>query len=94
MAGLLGFYQADLFCGTIQNCGADFYKQVPTQTATPTVDTAGNPYGLFDATADEIAGARSVRFALITGSRYFRHGIILDNLQRRLRRGRLQGQTL
>jgi Esterase PHB depolymerase len=78
MAGLLGFYQADLFHGTIQNCGADFYKPVPTQAATSTVDTAGNPYGLFDATADEITSARSVRFALITGSRDFRHGNILD----------------
>jgi hypothetical protein len=36
------------------------------------------PYGLFDATANEIAGARGVRFALITASRDFRHGNILD----------------
>jgi hypothetical protein len=78
MAGMLGFYQADVFHGTIQNCGADFYRPVPTQAATSAPDTAGNPYGLFDATADEIAGARSVRFALITGSRDFRHGNILD----------------
>jgi hypothetical protein len=33
---------------------------------------------LFDATADEIAGARGVRFTFITGSRDFRHGNILD----------------
>jgi len=78
MAGLLGFYQTDVFHGTIQNCGADFYKPVPVQSATSSADTAGNPYGLFDATADEIAGARGVRFALITGSRDFRHGNILD----------------
>jgi hypothetical protein len=78
MAGLLGFYQADVFHGTIQNCGADFYKPVATQAATSTVDTARNPYGLFDATTDEIGGARGVRFALITGSRDFRHGNILD----------------
>ena len=78
MAGQLGFYQADVFHGTIQNCGADFYKPVPVQAATSAVDTAGNPYGLFDATADEIAGAKGVRFALITGSRDFRHGNILD----------------
>jgi predicted esterase len=78
MAGMLGFYQADLFHGTIQNCGADFYKPVPVQAATSSADTAGKPYGLFDATANEIAGARGVRFALITGSRDFRHGNILD----------------
>lgn len=28
MAGMLGFYQSDLFQGTIQNCGADFYRSV------------------------------------------------------------------
>jgi hypothetical protein len=78
MAGMLGFFQADLFHGTIQNCGADFYKPVPVQAATSSTDTAGKPYGLFDATADEIVGARGVRFALITGSRDFRHGNILD----------------
>src|SRR5258708_31116143 len=78
MAGLRGFYQADVSHGTIQNCGADFYKPVATQAATSTVDPAGNPYGLFDATTDEIGGARRVRFALITGSRDFRHRNILD----------------
>jgi hypothetical protein len=78
MAGMLGFCQADVFHGTIQNCGADFYTPVPNQAATSTKDTAENPYGLFDATADEITGARGVHFALITGSRDFRHGNILD----------------
>ena len=78
MAGLLGFFQGDLFRGTIQNCGADFYKPVKVVAATSTVDTAGNPYGFFQASDDEIASARQVRFALITGSRDFRHGNILD----------------
>ena len=78
MAGMLGFFQADVCHGTIQSCGADFYKAVPTQAAASTVDTAGNPYGLFDATTDEIGGAKGVRVALITGSRDFRHGNILD----------------
>jgi hypothetical protein len=78
MAGLLGFYQADVFKGTIQNCGADFYRPVPIQDATSSVDTAGNPYGRFEATSDEITRAHAVRFALITGSRDFRRGNILD----------------
>lgn len=78
MAGLLGFFQGDLFRGTIQNCGADFYKPVRIVAASSTVDTAGNPYGLFQASAEEIASARQVRFALITGSLDFRHGNILD----------------
>jgi len=78
MAGLLGFSQGDIFRGTIQNCGADFYKPVPTVSATSTTDTAGHPYGVFHATGDEISSARRVRFALITGSGDFRHGNILD----------------
>jgi hypothetical protein len=48
------------------------------QEATSLVDTAGNPYGLLEATADEIANAHTVRFALITGSQDFRRGNILD----------------
>jgi hypothetical protein len=78
MAGLLGFYQPDLFRGTIQSCGADFYQRVPQVVATSQVDTAGEPYGVFDATADEIQRARQVRFALVTGSKDFRRGNIVD----------------
>ena len=78
MAGLLGFYQSDVFRGTIQNCGADFFKSVPSVAATSWVDTAGYPYGVFDATDNEIAGAKQVRFALITGTNDFRRGNILD----------------
>jgi len=78
MAGLLGFYQPDVFHGTIQNCGADFYQPVPKVLAQSEVDTNGGPYGIFDATPDEINQAQRVRFALITGSGDFRHGNILD----------------
>jgi hypothetical protein len=78
MAGLLGFYQADIFHGTIQNCGVDFYKAVPMIAATSQLDTAGQPYGLLTATEDEIAAARHVRFGLITGTNDFRRGNILD----------------
>jgi len=68
MAGLLGFFQSDVFRGTIQNCGADFYHHVPQVYATSQLDTAGQPYGFFPATADEVQRAKQVRFALITGS--------------------------
>ena len=78
MAGLLGFFQSDVFRGTIQNCGADFYQHVPQVYATSQLDTAGQPYGFFPATADEIRGGKSVRFVLITGSKDFRRGNILD----------------
>lgn len=78
MSGLLGFFQPDIFRGTVQSSGADFYKPVPHVFATSLVDTIGKPYGVFDATAGEIAQAKRVRFALITGTSDFRHGNILD----------------
>ncbi|MBS2035905.1 hypothetical protein JST97_13030 [bacterium] len=79
-AGLLGFYQSDLFHGTIQDCGADFYKPVPSVKATSHTDSNGNTnYGLFQASAREVENARrNQKFVLITGSNDFRHGNILD----------------
>jgi predicted esterase len=78
ISGMLGFYQPDVFDGTIQNCGADFYKKVPTVNATNWISTTGQPYGVLRATQGEIARARQVRFVLITGSNDFRHGNMLD----------------
>lgn len=78
MAGLLGFYQSDVFRGTVQNSGADFYRPVPVVEATSLVDTAGRPYGLLVASNNEVRQARSVRFVLITGTNDFRRGNILD----------------
>jgi hypothetical protein len=77
IAELLGFFQSDLFRGTIQNCGAEFYQHVPQVYATSQVDAEGVPF-LFPATEREIHGARRVRFALITGTEDFRRGNILD----------------
>lgn len=78
MADWLGFYQFDVFHGTIQNCGADFYVHVPQVVASSQLDTGGHPYGTIDADAEEVAGARTVHFALITGSNDFRRGNIVD----------------
>jgi hypothetical protein len=78
MSGLLGFYQSDIFRGTIQICGADFYERVPIVAATTQLDTMGNLYGLFDANQQEISNAKAVRFVLITGTKDFRRGNILD----------------
>ncbi len=78
MAGKLGFYQSDLFHGTIQNCGADFYRQVPTVHATSWLSRTGQPYGTFEATDAEITQAKQVRFVLVTGTNDFRRGNILD----------------
>lgn len=82
VAGKLGFYQPDLFRGTIQCCGADFYEAVPAVHAKPAADNAAGPYGMLEANRDEIDLARkNVRFALITGSKDFRYGNILDIYQ-------------
>jgi predicted esterase len=78
VAGFLGFFQADLFRGTIQNSGADFYLPVARVYATSLTDAAGEPYGIFHATTTEVEAAKRVRFALITGSNDFRRGNILD----------------
>jgi hypothetical protein len=78
MSGLLAFYQADVFRGTLQNCGADFYKAVTIVSATTQLDTAGHPYGRLMATEAEVREARKVRFVLITGTNDFRRGNILD----------------
>jgi len=78
IAGKLGFYQSDIFHGTIQNCGADFYRQVPTVHATSWLSRTGQPYGTFEATDEEIVQAKRVRFVLVTGTNDFRRGNILD----------------
>jgi hypothetical protein len=79
IAGKLGFFQSDLFRGTVQNGGADFYRPVAKVYATSSIDTMGNPYGIFPATTAEVeAAAKRVRFVLITGSDDFRRGNILD----------------
>jgi predicted esterase len=78
MAGLLGFYQSDIFRGTLQNSGADFYRPVPVVEAASLVDTAGHPYGLFQASDEDVRQAKAVRFVFITGSNDFRRGNILD----------------
>jgi hypothetical protein len=80
IAGLLGFYESDIFRGTIQNCGADFYRSVPRDAATSELSTSGSLYGVLaePASSDDITAAKQVHFALITGTNDFRRGNILD----------------
>ncbi|MBN9420495.1 MAG: hypothetical protein J0I12_33935 [Candidatus Eremiobacteraeota bacterium] len=79
-AGQLGFHQSDLFRGTIQNCGADFYKPVPVVKANNFTDSNGNRnYGVFKAGTREIDIARrNGKFVFITGPGDFRYGNIND----------------
>lgn len=75
----LGFYQTDVFKGTIQSCGTDFYRKVAVKDATSSVDTAGRYYGVIEVCADELNRARAAtKFCLITGAGDFRRGNILD----------------
>jgi hypothetical protein len=79
MASRLGFYAPDIFKGTIQSCGTDFYHSVPKFAATSETDTEGEPYGLLDATAEDVGNAKKgVRFVLVTGSEDPRGGNIRD----------------
>ncbi|MGE5609665.1 MAG: trypsin-like peptidase domain-containing protein [Bacillota bacterium] len=79
IAGMVAFFQPEVFRGTIQNCGADFCGPVPQVNAKPIPGRDNGPYGVFEATADEIGRAkRGVRFVFITGTKDFRHGNILD----------------
>lgn len=77
-ASALGFYQTDLFKGTIQDCGADFYRAVQHRSSNDWTDSCGNPYGVIQVSPDEIARAKSVKFCLITGPGDFRRGNLQD----------------
>ncbi len=79
VAGQLGFYQSDLFRGTIQCSGADFPHPVPQVAPRDAEHATDAEYGRMPGTDAEVAAAKAdVRFALITGSRDFRHGFIVD----------------
>jgi hypothetical protein len=70
MAGLLGFYAPDIFVGSVQMCGADFYLPLG-QPPSKLLPGESEPYGtlLSDATPAEIDQAKkSFRFGFITNS--------------------------
>jgi predicted esterase len=74
MSGRLGLYQSEIFHGTIQTCGADFYEAVPQVHPVPDQVRAMGSYGLIQATQEEIALAKpGVRFVFITGAKDFRY---------------------
>ncbi|QQR56378.1 MAG: hypothetical protein IPG59_15370 [Candidatus Melainabacteria bacterium] len=82
IASNVAFLQPDLYCGTIQSCGTNFYKNVPRQYAAESVDTRQNKYGVVQVPANLVQLAKSkIRFALITGSNDFRYGNIKDIFQ-------------
>lgn len=74
------FNQPDLFSGTIQDCGCEFYERVPAHYRTTDMDTAGKYYGAsVEARGLDLSAIRTrIKFAVVTGSRDFRRGNILD----------------
>ena len=79
IASVLGFIHNDLFRGTIQSCGTNFYRSVERRYATIDSVSGSDPYGLFTASASEVSEARNkTKFVLITGGGDFRRGNILD----------------
>jgi hypothetical protein len=79
MAELLGFYQQDVFHGTVQSCGADFYADLPHVHGTRDDRRGGATYGVLLApTEAEKLGAKQIRFALVTGPGDFRFGDVRD----------------
>ncbi len=79
-ADMIAFSQPDLFKGTIQDCGCDFYKRVAHNHTTNWTDSLGKLYGIIgDALPANIASAKTnVRFVFITGSKDFRRGNLID----------------
>jgi len=75
----LGFCQADVFRGTIQDCGSNFYRKVAMKESNNWVDSNGNPYGVVETSPYEVQQAKTTtRFCLITGSGDFRRGNVRD----------------
>jgi hypothetical protein len=78
-AGDMGFWQSDLVCGTIQDCGSNFVRPVKHERGKNWIDSNGNRYGVADVDPGDVQAAHDkVRFVLITGPRDFRHGNLLD----------------
>jgi hypothetical protein len=74
VASCVAFAHPRLFSGVCAICGVNFCRKVPRLQATET-----DEYGYFAIDAPRIRETKNrVRFALVTGSKDFRHGNILD----------------
>ena len=78
VAGMSAFKHPDLWRGTIQSCGADFYKPVPRVEVTDEEFKKSSDYGgIPDASRSQEAKA-NVRFVFVTGPGDFRTHYIKD----------------
>ena len=77
VSGQLGFYHPEMFHGTIQACGADFYEAVPQVHPVAKETSALGLYGVIKVTPEEVEQAKpSTRFVFITGAKDFRYADI------------------
>lgn len=79
-ASYLGFNQHDVFIGTIQDCGTDFYRRVDSKFRTTDFDLGGKYYGTAISSDRENNKAvkAKMKFAITTGPGDFRYGNIKD----------------
>ena len=78
VAGMSAFKHPELWRGTIQSCGADFYKPVPRVAVTDEEFKKSSDYGgLPDASRAQEAKA-NVRFVFVSGPGDFRNHYIKD----------------
>ena len=83
IASVLGLNHPNIFHGTIQSCGTNFYKAVPRLAITDKdLESMKNrdkdgPYGLCICSSPNQSKDK-VKFVLITGPGDFRHNYILD----------------
>ena len=78
VAGMSAFKHPDLWRGTIQSCGADFYKPVPRVEVTDAEFKKSSDYGGIPEASRAQEAKANVRFVFITGSGDFRTHYIKD----------------
>ncbi len=79
MASQVAFLQPNIFSGTIQNCGTNFYRKLKLNRA-PEITPEGWEYNYnFDCPLHSAESAKKlVKFALVTGGEDFDRNYVLD----------------
>lgn len=78
VAGMSAFKHPETWRGTIQSCGADFYKPVPRVAVTDEEFKKSSDYGGIPDAKRALEAKKSVRFVFITGPGDFRNHYIKD----------------
>ena len=78
VAGMSAFTHPELWKGTIQSCGADYYKPVPRVAVTDEEVKKGADYGGLHDASRALEAKANVRFVFVTGPGDFRNHFIKD----------------